>query len=88
MAIQEAKEQIGKLFDTGYKTLTKKKFFIDNPDDLENLPDENECLAGSIAVDTSSGDAYMMNTDGEWNKIFSEGGSDEGDDGSSSSGVN
>lgn len=80
MAIQEANKVVGKLLETGYKTLSKMEFYIDSVDDLENLPDENGCLAGSKAIDTETGDVYMMNTAGEWNKIFdSEGPSEDGE---------
>lgn len=83
MAIQEANKTVGKLLETGYKTLSKMEFYIDSVDDLENLPDENDCLAGSKAIDAETGDVYMMNTAGEWNKIFDSEGPSEGGEESS-----
>ena len=45
------------------------EYFIDTPDDLQNLPKTS--VMGSLAICLSNGEVYAKNSAGEW-KIFGE----------------
>lgn len=51
------------------RVVTQQKYIIDSSSDVSNLPGTDECAAGSFALDASTGDIYIMNSSGVWNKV-------------------
>ena len=43
-----------------------KQYALDTPEDLNKLP---KCQMGSTAIVISTGEAYMINSQGEWCKL-------------------
>lgn len=43
-----------------------KEYVVDVPEDIKNLP---EALMGSTALVISTGEVYMINSEGKWIKL-------------------
>ena len=52
--------------------IKREEFIIDGEDDVANLPDQTKCMPGSLAIDASTGDKYIMDSTGTWHKAGGE----------------